>query len=329
MLQPGNLAGSSDSTQGSSAGVATAVGSVPGLHAGRGAQAASAAVIPVTPVVAAIAPASGCADPEVSDHDMLLFQKLFKQEIGLHLPLSKKALLQSRLSHRLHELGLRGLAQYHRLITSAEGAEERQRAIDLITTNETYFFREQGHFDFLTQDLLPRWRDREHLRVWSAASATGEEAYSLAMLLDHHRPAGSWSIFGSDISTRVLRFARRALYPMARGQNIPRLYLRRYCLLGTGEYEGHFLVQADLRAKVEFAQRNLTALHEHDDGLYDLIFLRNVIIYFDCETKLQVLRDVIARLRPGGYLVVGHSESLHGMELDLLMHSPSIYRRPP
>lgn len=269
------------------------------------------------------------AEAEVSDQDMLLFQQLFKQTIGLHLPLSKKALLQSRLSHRLNELGLRGLAQYHRLISAADGAEERQRAIDLITTNETYFFREQSHFDFLTRELLPLWRDHEYLRVWSAASATGEEAYSLAMLLDNHRPAGSWSVFGSDISTRVLRFARRALYPMARGQNIPRPYLRRYCLLGTGEYEGHFLVQADLRAKVEFAQRNLTALHEHDDGQYDLIFLRNVIIYFDCDTKLQVLRDVIARLRPGGYLIVGHSESLHGMALDLLMHSPSIYRRPP
>ena len=279
------------------------------------------------------APVSGVAgtvaEAEVSDQDMLLFQQLFKQYIGLHLPLSKKALLQSRLSHRLNELGLRGLAQYHRLISDADGAEERQRAIDLITTNETYFFREQSHFDFLTRELLPLWRDQAHLRIWSAASATGEEAYSLAMLLDNHRPAGSWSVFGSDISTRVLRFARRALYPMARGQNIPRTYLRRYCLLGTGEYEGHFLVQADLRAKVEFAQRNLTALHEHDDGLYDLIFLRNVIIYFDCDTKLQVLRDVIARLRPGGYLIVGHSESLHGMALDLLMHSPSIYRRPP
>lgn len=267
-------------------------------------------------------------DDEVSDHDMQLFQQLFKKHIGLHLPLSKKALLQSRLGNRVHELGLRELGQYYGLISSQHGAQERQRAIDLITTNETYFFREQGHFDFLADELLPLWSDRKTLRVWSAASSTGEEAYTLAMLLDHHRPTAPWSVFGSDISTRVLRFARRALYPMARGQNIPRPYLRRYCLLGTGEYEGQFLVQADLRAKVDFAQRNLTALHAHDDGLYDLIFLRNVIIYFDCETKLKVLRDVIARLRPGGYLVVGHSESLHGMELDLLMHSPSIYRRP-
>lgn len=267
-------------------------------------------------------------EDDVSDHDMLLFQQLFKQHIGLHLPLSKKALLQSRLGSRLQELGLRHLGQYHALISSDQGEQERQRAIDLITTNETYFFREQGHFDFLVDECLPQWRSQNMLRVWSAASATGEEAYTLAMLLDSHRSSAKWSVFASDISMRVLRFARRGLYPLARGQNIPRAYLRRYCLMGTGEYEGHFLVQGELRKKVEFAQRNLTRLQDYEDGLYDLIFLRNVIIYFDCGTKLQVLRDVMARLRPGGYLVVGHSESLHGMELDLEMHSPSIYRKP-
>ncbi|WDZ96807.1 methyltransferase domain-containing protein [Herbaspirillum sp. WKF16] len=267
-------------------------------------------------------------DPDVSDRDMLLFQQLFKRYIGLHLPVSKKALLQSRLGGRLHELGLRELGQYHAMIAAADGAAERQRAIDLITTNETYFFREQGHFDFLCSEFLPAWSGAKTLRAWSAASSTGEEAYTLAMLLDHHRPNAAWSVFASDISTRVLSFARRALYPMARGQNIPKAYLRRYCLRGTGEYEGHFLVDGELRRKVEFGQRNLTDLDAADDGDFDLIFLRNVIIYFDFPTKVQVVRSVIERLKPGGYLVVGHSESLHGMDLGLEMHSPSIYRKP-
>lgn len=268
------------------------------------------------------------ASPDVSDRDMLLFQQLFKQHIGLHLPISKKALLQSRLCGRMHELGLAQLSHYHALISSAEGIEERQRAIDLITTNETYFFREQSHFDFLSTELLPAWAGVKTLRVWSAASSTGEEAYTLAMLLDHYRPGGSWSVFASDISSRVLSFARRALYPMVRGQNIPKAYLKRYCLRGTGEYEGHFLVDGELRRKVEFARRNLTDLDAFDDGNFDLIFLRNVIIYFDFPTKIKVLNDVIKRLQPGGYLVVGHSESLHGMHLELEMHSPSIYRKP-
>ncbi|KAF1045673.1 MAG: Chemotaxis protein methyltransferase [Herbaspirillum frisingense] len=268
------------------------------------------------------------SESDVSDRDMLLFQQLFKRHIGLHLPVSKKALLQSRLGGRMHELGIRQLSQYHAMISGEDGADERQRAIDLITTNETYFFREQGHFDFLVTELLPQWARVKTLRAWSAASSTGEEAYTLAMLLDHHRPDGSWSVFASDISTRVLSFARRALYPMARGQNIPKSYLRRYCLRGTAEYEGHFLVEGALRRKVEFAQRNLTDLDAFDDGSFDLIFLRNVIIYFDFPTKIQVVSDVIRRLRPGGYLVVGHSESLHGMDLGLEMHSPSIYRKP-
>lgn len=267
-------------------------------------------------------------DQEVSDRDMLLFQQLFKRWIGLHLPVTKKALLQSRLGGRLQELGLSELSQYHAMIAADDGVEERQRAIDLITTNETYFFREQAHFDFLANELLPSWGDAKALRVWSAASSTGEEAYTLAMLLDHHRPDGTWSVFASDISTRVLSFARRALYPMARGQNIPKPYLRRYCLRGTDAYEGHFLMEGALRRKVEFAQRNLTNLDVFNDGPFDLIFLRNVIIYFDFPTKVQVINAVVKRLRPGGYLIVGHSESLHGMEHGLEMHSPSIYRKP-
>ncbi|EJM98198.1 protein-glutamate O-methyltransferase CheR [Herbaspirillum sp. YR522] len=266
--------------------------------------------------------------PEVSDREMLLFQQLFKQHIGLHLPLSKKALLHSRLGARMHELGLAQLADYHALIAPSANHAERQRAIDLITTNETYFFREQAHFDFVVRELLPLWRHQARLRVWSAASSTGEEAYTLAMLLDTHRPGGGWSVFASDVSLRVLNFARRALYPMARGQNIPPSFLKRYCLRGTGEYEGHFLLEKAVRGAVEFAQRNLTDLAASDDGQFDLVFLRNVIIYFDAETKLKVVGDVVSRLRPGGYLVVGHSESLHGMPLPLEMHSPSIYRKP-
>jgi len=267
--------------------------------------------------------------PDVSDREMLLFQQLFKRHIGLHLPVSKKALLQSRLGGRMHELGLVRLADYHALIAPDANAAERQRAIDLITTNETYFFREQAHFDFVARELLPAWHERAALRVWSAASSTGEEAYTLAMLLDHHRSHDDWSVFATDISLRVLSFARRALYPMARGQHIPAPYLKRYCLRGTGEYEGHFLVDRTLRRRVEFAQRNLADLGASDDGQFDLVFLRNVIIYFDFDTKQQVVRDVVSRLRPGGYLVVGHSESLHGMNLPLEMHWPSVYRKPP
>jgi len=268
---------------------------------------------------------------EVSDHEMLLFQQLFQRHIGLHLPLSKKALLCSRLSQRLGELGLSSLLQYYALICGPQQQLERQRAIDLITTNETYFFREPDHFVCLRDQILPGLqpsRSQQPLQIWSAASATGEEAYSIAMLLQRHCRRQPWSVFASDISQRVLSFARRGLYPMTRGEHIPDDYLSQYRLRGVDEYEGHFLVAQPLRQRVCFAQRNLLALPEEMDQQFDVVFLRNVIIYFDFPTKVEVLRSVSRKLKPGGWLLVGHSESLHGMSLGLQMVAPSVYRRP-
>jgi chemotaxis protein methyltransferase CheR len=265
---------------------------------------------------------------DVSDEEMLLFQQLFKRYIGLYLPFSKKALLCSRLSRRLVELGLSDLRGYYALISQPQEEAERQRAIDLITTNETYFFREQKHFDALRDDILPQISARNEMKIWSAASSTGEEAYSIAMLLDDCRAHHPWSIQASDISQRVLTFARRALYPMVRGEHIPKPYLSRYCLCGTGEYEGHFLIDQRIRRRVAFEQRNLLNLPTEMDEKFDVVFLRNVIIYFDFPTKVDVIQGVIRKIRPGGWLIVGHSESLHGMPLDLQMFAPSIYRRP-
>lgn len=265
---------------------------------------------------------------EIGDREMLLFQQLFREHIGLHLPSSKKALLCSRLSRRVGELSMSSLSEYYAMIARPEEKAERQRAIDLITTNETYFFREREHFNALRDTILPDMRDRYQMKVWSAASATGEEAYSIAMLLDDHRSGQRWSIFASDVSQRVLSFARRAVYPMARGEKIPSDYLSQYCLCGTGEYEGHFLIDQSLRKRVVFEQRNLLELPSDMDSMFDVIFLRNVIIYFDFLTKVKVLTSVIEKLRPGGWLIVGHAESLHGMPLHLQMMAPSIYRRP-
>ncbi|SMC18122.1 chemotaxis protein methyltransferase CheR [Andreprevotia lacus DSM 23236] len=265
---------------------------------------------------------------DANDEEMRLFQQLFKQHIGMHLPQSKKALLCSRLSKRLSELGLPSFRAYYEVIAAPNQAEERQRAIDLITTNETYFFREPRHFDFLRKQVLAHAPQNETLRIWSAASSTGEEAYSIAMLLDAERHDAPWEICASDISQRVLRFARRGVYPMARGEHIPPEYLKRYCLRGNGNYAGQFMVEQRLRERVQFSQMNLTALPKQF-AKFDVIFLRNVIIYFDMPTKTQVVQSVTQHLKPGGWLLVGHSESLHGMALPLQMHAPSIYRKPP
>jgi chemotaxis protein methyltransferase CheR len=241
-------------------------------------------------------------EDEVSDQDMLLFQQLFKQHIGLHLPLSKKALLQSRLSHRLTNWAAR-LAST--IASSAANRVPRSASAPSISSPPT------KPISSASRVISISWRGTAAALERSGTPACLErgQCHRRRGLYPGHAAgqspaAGSWSVFGST-SARGCCVSRAARSIPWRADRTSRAYLRRYCLLGTGEYEGHFLVQADLRAKVEFAQRNLTALHEHDDGLYDLIFLRNVIIYFDCDTKLQVLRDVIARLRPGGYLMVG------------------------
>lgn len=262
----------------------------------------------------------------LSDEEFRLLRQLFHNEIGLHLSSSKKSLVSGRLIKRLGALGLASFKDYYELLMAPEQEEERQQAIDLITTNETYFFREHKHFDFLRQQILPTIDHSHTLRIWSAASSTGEEAYSVAMLLEATRAHLPWAVFASDISSRVLTAARRGLYPMARGEKIPKDYLKRFCLKGVGQYEGRFLVQEELRKKVAFRQLNLMGLPS-SLGVFDVVFLRNVIIYFDLPTKARVVRGVAEHLRPGGWLFVGHSESLHGMDSGLELVVPSIYRK--
>lgn len=262
----------------------------------------------------------------ISDQEFGLFQRFFHEQIGLQLTNVKKPLLCGRLSKRLTALGLGSYRDYYNLLVSKAGSEERETAIDLITTHETYFFREPKHFELLQTKVIPGLHASPELRVWSAASSTGEEAYTLAMILDSFRSPKPWSITASDISRQVLINAQRGLYPMSRGERIPAHYLKRYCLRGNGRYAGYFMVESALRARVEFLPGNLTQ-QDNNLGLFDVILLRNVLIYFDQPTKLLVLRNVVERLKPGGWLMVGHSESLHDTRLPLELITPSVYRK--
>lgn len=202
-----------------------------------------------------------------------------------------------------------------------------QIAVDLLTTNETYFFREPKHFDFLRQHSLAARNRSQMFRVWSAASSSGEEAYSIAMVLADCMESTPWEVMGSDISTRVLQGARSALYTLERARHIPPPYLQRFCLKGHDEHEGSLLIHRQLRSRVQFKQVNLNApLPEL--GSFDFIFLRNVMIYFNEDTKRQVVARVIALLKPGGYFCVGHSESLNGITQAVKAVAPSIYQRP-
>jgi chemotaxis protein methyltransferase CheR len=263
----------------------------------------------------------------LSDKEFSQFQHFIYETAGITLPSTKKPLVSGRLAKRLQARGLGSYGDYFALLSSGKAADEVQTAIDLLTTNETYFFRDMQHFDLLRQLAMQARGRSDEFRVWSAASSTGEEAFSIAMVLADTLGMGAWSVLGTDISTRVLQVAGQAHYTLARARHIPQDYLKRYCLRGVGPQEGTLLISRALRARVQFRHANLNApLPEL--GRFDVVFLRNVMIYFNDDTKRQVVARAAAALRPGGHFFIGHSESLNGLSAGLEMTAPSIYRKP-
>ncbi len=263
----------------------------------------------------------------LTDREFVQFQRFIHESAGISLSESKKPLVSGRLAKRLHHLQFDSYGSYFQLIASGQAPEETQIAIDLLTTNETYFFREARHFEHLRSVLKERKQGSAPFRVWSAACSTGEEPYSIAMVLADLLPPQSWEVLASDVSSRVLDTARSGHYPMVRAAHVPPEYLRRFCLKGIDVEEGTLLVSRVLRECVEFSQVNLNAARLPALGKFDVVFLRNVLIYFDGETKRRVVQRVLDCLRPGGYLYIGHSESLHDMGLPVRGVAPAIYRK--
>ncbi len=263
----------------------------------------------------------------LNDIEFNQFQSWLYQAAGINLSSAKKALVAGRLFKRLRHYELESYGDYFKLIMSGQRADELQVALDLLTTNETYFFREPKHFDFLSQQVLPNAAPGKTFRLWSAASSSGEEPYSLAMTLAEGLGTTPWEVLGSDISTQVLAKARTGHYPMERASTLPQPLLVKYCLKGTGRQHGTFLIDRTLRNRVNFLQVNLNETLP-ELGEFDVIFLRNVMIYFDQPTKIRVVERLIPRLKPGGYFIVSHSESLNGVSDALKLVAPSIYRKP-
>ena len=267
------------------------------------------------------------------------FQELIYREAGIWLAEHKHALLTGRVARRLRLLGLNSMQEYHDLITQPDQLHERAVMIDCITTNETHFFRESRHFDFLSQNVFPKWQHEAatggrptRLRVWSAGCSSGEEPYSLAMLLLKHFPEErGWSleVLATDISTRVLEKARAAVYPIEKSKDIPQEYLRAYMLKGRGERSGVMKVRPELHRLVRFARVNLHADVYPIQGFFDLIFCRNVLIYFDQKSKEKVIAGILRHLSPSGLLFVGHSEHLGGISSDLKTVAPTVHALCP
>ncbi|MDI1276171.1 protein-glutamate O-methyltransferase CheR [Methylobacter sp.] len=263
----------------------------------------------------------------LQDKEFALFRELIYSIAGISMSPAKKPLVTSRLAKRLKHYELASYGEYFQLITATDGKAELQIAVDLLTTNETHFFREPKHFDFLRERILPDRKPGKPLRIWSAACSSGEEPYSIAMVLYDVLGNAPWEIVASDLSTRVLEKARGGLYPMERVPEIPRHYLSNYCLKGTGTQEGTLLIERKLRERVQFMQHNLTEAPPKL-GEFDAIFLRNVMIYFDQDTKRQVVSRLLSLLRPGGHFLVGHSETLNGITDSMRLVQPSVYLKP-
>lgn len=266
---------------------------------------------------------------QITDGEFDQLRKLLYANAGISLNDSKKILLTGRLAKRLNALGLANYTQYFKYVSDVRNRDELDFMVDLLTTNETYFFREPKHFDFLRDEVLPAVKPGQPFRVWSAAASIGAEAYTIAMILaEGLGESASWDVLGTDISSSVLEKARQGMYAIGEAEKIPPQYLKKYCLKGVRSQQGTLLIDRRLRQRVRFEKLNLIADHFVKPGDFDVIFLRNVLIYFDNETKTRVVQNLLPCLKPGGYLIVGHSETLSGITTALPQLRPTIYQKP-
>jgi len=271
---------------------------------------------------------------EISKREFEEFQELIYREAGIWLSSAKVALLTGRLARRLRHHGLQSFREYYALVV--ESPEERSEMLDAISTNETHFFREPQHFELLKSSVFPEWvrdadegRRNRRIRVWSAGCSTGQEPYSLAMILLEHFPAGTgWQIeiIATDISNRVLEIARKAVWPSDVVKDIPSAYLREFMMKGFGDQTGKIKASSKIRCVIQFVRLNLNQTPYPLIGEFDLIFCRNVLIYFDWRSRDPVVRRLASFLSPTGYLFVGHAESLHQMGDVLSTVVPTAYR---
>lgn len=263
----------------------------------------------------------------MSDREFRGFRELVYRESGIHIPEHKRELLTARLSRRIRTLGMLRFGQYLALVERE--SQERVEMLDRLVTNETRFFREPAQFAFLETEILPRWRAEarpRRVRVWSAGCSTGQEPYSIAMTLLAGLEGWEIEVLATDLSGRALRQAMAGVWPVEKAAEIPEKYLKAYMLRGVRSQSGVMSAAASVRAVIRFQRLNL---HEElpELGTFDLIFCRNVLIYFDLAARTKAVTRILSRLAPAGYLFLGHSESLLSSGLRLRAMAPSVYAR--
>jgi len=269
-------------------------------------------------------------DYAISDQEYERLRTLVYKESGISLGDSKRSLLVSRLSKRLRDLHLNSFQDYYDRVTGESGSDEFMRMLDLISTNKTDFFREPKHFDFLRERILPELQAIKKVRIWSSASSSGEEPYTIAMTLyDGVDMPKQWDfkILASDISTRVLAKAAEGVYEEERFRDVPDPVVHRHFFKGRGASAGRFKVKPHLAEMIAFRRINLMDDRYPIKSPLDVIFCRNVMIYFDRETQGHLMAKFYRYLKPGGHLFIGHSESLQWVEHQFEYVAPTIYRK--
>ena len=284
-------------------------------------------------------PSADVVEPAIrlSEQNYEKMAEFVTRELGIKMPKSKKSMVQSRLLRRVRQLGLQSLDEYSEyLFSSPQSTDERVHFIDAMTTNKTDFFREPKHFDYLTQKVLPELEGsgvhklKKKITVWSAACSTGEEPYTLAMILSEYalpRPQFDFQILSTDISTRVLLTARDGIYSRHQIEPVPRDLRRKYLLNGKGENRSLVRVTPELRRRISFHRLNLMDEDYRVKQIFDIVFCRNVLIYFDRATQEAVIGKLCRNLAPGGYLFISHSESLSGLNLPLISVGSSCFQK--
>lgn len=259
---------------------------------------------------------------------------MVSESCGIRLSDMKQTMLETRLRRRLLINELDSFADYVDLLSTPEGQrDELQSFIDAVVTNETSFFRERAHFDYLTPAMLRRLAEGapdERLKMWSAATSSGEEPYSLAMIADEASMGGTqwgWSVLATDISIRVLEAARNAVYTVDGVAGVPDRLRQRYILKSANPDSREVRIAEEIRRQVRFGQINLMHADYHLPHRMDVIFCRNVLIYFEPRTQTEVIEKLTRHLRPGGLLFLGHSDTLRSKDLPLRLIRNNIYER--
>lgn len=274
----------------------------------------------------------------LSDEHYKIISSFIEKRVGIRLPPNKRSMVEGRLRKRLKAHAIDSIEEYCSLLFD-EGAlgDELTHLIDCMTTNKTDFFREPAHFNILRDDILPELMSREKpthgrkIKVWSAASSIGAEPFTIAMVLDQAMrsyPRSSYSILGTDISTDVLRQANRAIYPTEMMAPVPPDFYSRYCMVSRDTGRREIRIVPELRRNVQFRHLNLMDKSYPVDKDMDVIFCRNILIYFSRQIQQQVVAHLVSHLRPGGYLILGHSESMAGGDQpELIQAFPTVFRK--